>query len=273
MRPSRGWVGAVVILAMVACSRKPASLDVSPKKVKIYGLEKAQRMTVRVLDKKGQPIDGAPEWSSSNANVMAATEPGGRLVAKGSGKATVTASLGEIRSEVPVEVVDVEAIDLGTPAFTLIGPIGTTVPLTFVVKDSKSTVVALKPTFSSQDPKIASVSEDGVVTSVAPGKTTIIARIGDIQGGCEVDVVVRAIARLEIRPATALVRVGDSQHFTVIAYGPDGLAISEVAAAFKSSDPNVASVTAVGGRPGPEGGRRGDPRRAGGATRPRRRCS
>lgn len=245
MRPSRGWVGAVVILAMVACSKRPASLDVSPKKVKIYGLEKAQRMTVRVLDKKGQPLEGSPEWSSSDANVIV-TEPGGRLVAKSAGKATVTAALGEIRAEIPVEVVDVEAIDLGTPAFTLIGPLGTTVPLTWLVKDSKHKVVALKPTFTSQDPKVATVSEDGVVASVAPGKTTILARIGDIQGGCEVDVVVRAIARLEVRPATALVRVGDSQRFTAIAYGPDGLAISEVAAAFKSSDPNVATVDSTG---------------------------
>ncbi len=245
MRRSRGWVGAVVILAMVACARRPASLDISPKKVKIYGLEKAQRMTVRVLDKRGQPMDGGPQWSSSNANIVAAEE-GGRLVAKGAGKATVTATLGDIRADIPVEVVDVEAIDLTTPALSLIGPIGTSVPLSWVVKDSKKTVVALKPTFSSHDPKIASVSEDGVVTSVAPGKTTILARIGDIQGGCEVDVTVRAISRLELRPATALVRVGDSQHFQVTGYGPDGIAIPDVAAAFKSSDPSVASVDSAG---------------------------
>src|SRR4029453_19378700 len=113
--------------------------------------------------------------------------------------------------------------------------------LSWVVKDSKRTVVALRPSFSSHDPKIASVSEDGVGTSAPPGKTTILPPIGDIQGGCEVDVNVRAISRLEIRPATALVRVGDSQHFQVTAYGPDGIAIPDVAAAFKSSDPSGAA--------------------------------
>lgn len=245
MRPILRPVGALILLAAAACSRGPASIDVSPKKVKIYGLERAQRMTVRVLDKKGQPIEGNPEWASAD-NAIVTTEPGGRLLAKGPGKTTVTASLGEIKAQVPVEVVDVSAVEMATPALSLIGPIGTSVPLSYAVKDSRGGVLALKPSFSSHDPKIATVTEDGVVTSVAGGRTTIIAHIGDVQGGCEVDVLVHAIARLEIRPATALVRVGDSQHFQVTAYGPDGVAISEVAAAFKSSNPEVATVDSSG---------------------------
>jgi uncharacterized protein YjdB len=106
--------------------------------------------------------------------------------------------------------------------------------------------VDLKPSFSSHDPKIATVSDDGVVTSVAAGRTTIVARIGDVQGGADVDVNIHPITRLEIRPATALVHVGDSQHFQVIAYGPDGAPITEVAAAFKSSNPDVATVDSAG---------------------------
>jgi uncharacterized protein YjdB len=154
--------------------------------------------------------------------------------------------MGDLRADVPVEVVDVSDIEMASPAISLTGPLGTTVPLSWVVKDSKRAVLALKPSFSSSDAKIASVSENGVVTSVAPGKTTIVARIGDIQSACEIDVVVRAIARLEIRPATALVRVGDSQHFQAIAYGPDGIAIPEVAAGFQSSNPDVATVNSTG---------------------------
>jgi len=245
MRRIRGGVVALVLLAGIACSRGPASLDVSPKKVKIYGLEKAQRMTVRVLDKKGQPIDGNPEWTSANGNIVA-TEPGGRLVAKGAGKTTVTATLGQITAQVPVEVVDVQSIDMATPAFSLLGPVGTTVPLSFTVKDSKGKAVDLKPTFTSHDPKIATVTDSGAVTSVSAGKTTIVGRIGDVQGASEVDVVIHAIARLEIRPATALVHVGDSQHFQVTAYGPDGAPLTEIAAAFKSSNPEVATVDSAG---------------------------
>src|SRR5262249_23092017 len=159
-----------------------------------------------------------------NAAVVA-TEDGGRLVAKSAGKATATASLGNLQVQIPVEVVDVAAVDMATPSVSILRPPGTSVPLTYSVKDSKGQVGAPKPTFSSHDPKIVAVNDDGVVTSVAPGKSMIAARIGDVQGGCDVEVVVHAIARIEIRPATALVHVGDSQHFLVTAFGPDGIPI------------------------------------------------
>jgi len=205
MRPSRAWIGAVVAFSFVACSRGPASIDVSPKKVKIYGIDRAQRMTSRILDKKGQLLEGSPEWSSSNAEVVAA-EPGGRLVAKGAGRATVTAKYKEIQTQVAVEVVDISTIDLATPALSLIGPPGTSIPMSCSVKDSKGKMLDLKPTWISQNPAVATVSEEGLVTSIAAGKTTI----------------------------------------QVIAYGTDGIAIPEVAAAFKSSNPAVASVDSAG---------------------------
>jgi hypothetical protein len=245
MRPRRAWIGALATLATIACSRGPASIDLSPKKVKIYGIDHSQRMTARILDKKGQPLDGAPDWATSNASVVT-SEPGGRLVAKGAGRATVTATYHDVHAEVPVEVVDVSTIEMAAPALSLIGPAGTSIPMSYTVKDSKGKPVDFKPSWISQNPKVASVNAEGIVTSLSAGKTTIIARIGDIQGGCDVEVALHAIARLEIRPATALVHVGDSQHFQVIAYGPDGIAINDVSAAFKSSNPAVATVDASG---------------------------
>lgn len=247
MRPLRGWIGALalIVLSAPACSRGPATIDLSPKKVKIYGIDRAQRMTVRVLDKKGQLVEATPEWSTSNDKVVT-TEPGGRLVAKGAGKAMVTATLGQIQAQVTVEVEDVSAIEIATPSLTLIGPVGTSVPLPYVVKDSKGKALALKPTFISNEPKVATVAADGTVTSVAPGKSMVVAKIGDVQGATDVEVNIHPIARIEIRPATALVHVGDSQHFQVVAYGPDGVAISEVAAAFKTSNPDVATVDSAG---------------------------
>jgi len=245
MRSRRSAIWLAVALLPAACSRGPVSIDISPKKAKIYGLERSQRLSARLLDKKGQPVDGTPSWSSSNAGIVQA-EAGGRLVAKKAGKATVTATYEEITAQVPVEVVDVSAIEMSPPSLSLIGPPGTSVPITVAVKDSSQKVVDLKPTFSSANPKVATVSDDGVITSVAPGSTTIVAKIGDLQGGCDVAVMLRTIARLELRPATAIARVGDSQHFAVIAYGPDGIAIPDVAASFRSSNPAVATVDAAG---------------------------
>jgi alpha-L-fucosidase 2 len=235
-----------VLLVAAACSRKPATIDISPKKVVIHGLERGQRLTTRVLDKKGRPLEGrSPTWSSSDAGT-AAVDAGGRVVAKKAGKATITAQIDDVSAQIPVEVVDVSTIEFGSASLALVGPAGTSVPLVWKVLDSKQAKVDLAPTWSSADPKVATVSDAGVVTSVGPGATNVVARVGDVQGACEVRVSLQTISRLELRPATALVRIGDSQRFVVTAYGADGKAIPEVSAAFRSSDPAVASVEASG---------------------------
>jgi alpha-L-fucosidase 2 len=236
----------LVVLGAAACSRKPASIQVSPKKITIYGIDRAQRINARILDKKGQPLEsGAPGYMSSDPTT-AEVDAGGRVVAKKAGKATVTASFEGVSTQIPVEVVDVGAIEFPTPTLSLIGPAGTSIPLNWRVLDSKQAKIDLTPTWSSGDPKVVTVSDEGVVTSVGPGKTNVVARIGDVQGVSEIHVTVRDIARVELRPATALVRVGDSQHFVVTAYGADGVAINDAAASFSSSDPAVASVDTSG---------------------------
>ncbi len=185
---------------------------------------------------------------------VVSAEPGGRLVAKKAGKAMVTATYESISAQVPVEVIDVATIEMSPPSLSLVGPAGTSIPLSCAVKDSQQRRVDLKPAWSSSDPKVATVSDEGVVTSVGPGKTTILTKVGDVQGGCEVAVSLRPIARIEIRPATALVRVGDSQHFAVIAYGPDGQPIEDIAVVFTSSNPAVATVDGGGVASGKKAG-------------------
>ena len=246
MRSRRILALLAVLLAAAACGRKPATIDISPKSVKIYGLERSARLTARVLDRKGEPIElSSPNWSSSNPDVVTA-EAGGRLVAKKAGTAQVTATFEEISAQVPVEIVDVSTIEMAAPSVSLTGPAGTSASLAWAVLDSKRNRVDMKPEWTSSDPKIATVSEQGVVTSVAAGTTAIVARIGDVQGACDVIVSLREIGRVRIHPETALVRIGDSQRFDVTAFGPDGAAIPEVAATFTSSNPSVATVDASG---------------------------
>lgn len=239
-------------IAASACSRKPGSIEISPKKVKIYGLDHGQRLTARILDRKGQALEGAPTFSASNDVVVA--ESGGRVVAKKAGKSIVTAAFGGVSAQVPVEVVDVASIEIAPPALSLTGPAGTSLPISYVVKDSHQKVLDLKPAWTSSNPKAATISEDGVVTSVAAGTTMIVGKIGDIQGGSDVTVAVRPIDRLELRPATALARVGETQRFEVRAFGPDGQPISDVAAVFKSSDPAVATIDGAGVATGKKAG-------------------
>lgn len=237
-------LGLVAILA--ACSRKPASIQVSPTKVELYGLERGQRLTARIVDSKGAPFDTVkPTWASSDSAV-ATVDEGGRVVSKGEGKATITVTVEGLSAQSAVEVVDVATIDVVPARATLIGPPGTSFSISAAVKSSKDTILSLRPTLSSSDEKVVRVSENGVVTSVQTGSATVTARVGELQGASEISVLVRDIARLEVRPATALVRVGDSQRFQVVAYDPSGGRLEDAIARFHTSNPAVATIDASG---------------------------
>ena len=239
-------LGAVCALTL-ACGQKPASIQVSPTKVKIYGLERPLRLVARVLDRKGQPVTDAraPNWSSSRPDVVE-VDASGRLLSKKEGKAMVTASLEKLSTQVSVEVLDVKVIEVTPLAARLVGPPGTALPLQAVVKNSRNESVSIPVTWSSSDDRIATVSPDGLVTSAGAGKATIIAKVGDIQTAAEVSVDPRMVSKIVLLPATALVRVGDSQHYQVTVYGPDGKEIEGASARFASSNPAVASVDAAG---------------------------
>jgi uncharacterized protein YjdB len=239
-------LGAVCALAL-ACGQKPASIQVSPNKIKIYGLERPHRLVAQVLDKKGQPMTeaGTVGWSSSRHDV-AEVDAGGRVLSKKEGQAIVTAALGSLSTQVGVEVVDVKAVEVTPLTTRLVGPPGTSLPLQAVVKNSRDEFIAVPVTWSSSADAVATVSPDGVVTSVGAGRATILAKVGDLQTAVEIAVDTRTVSRLLLLPATALVRVGDSQHYRVEIYGADGREIEEASARFTSSDDSVAPVDAAG---------------------------
>ena len=244
-----GPLRAVLCLLLAgasACARKPASIQVSPRKVLLYGIERSQRLTAQLRDSKGQPIEVGPvTWTSSKSDV-AAVDESGRVVAKGEGKAKVTATLGAISTDVPVEVVDAASIEIVPGGAVLVGPVGTTLSLAGTVKSSKNQPVPLHPTWKSSDQKVVEVAPDGTLTSVGNGTATVTAQLGDLQGAAEIKVMVRDVARLEVRPATALVRVGDSQKFEIVAFGPDGVRLESAIARFHSSNPAVATIDGAG---------------------------
>ncbi len=248
----RATVLAVSLLSIVslfgsaACSRRAARIDVTPKKLKIYGLDRPQRLTARLLDSKERPLElGTANWESAGPDV-ATVDSGGLVTPKSQGKTTVTARYDKVSTQIPVEVVDIKSVEVSPANPRLVGPVGTQIPLDAVVKDSKDKLIGLVPVWTSQTPSVATISPAGIVTSVGKGTTMIIAKVGDVQGACEVAVDTRDIARLELRPLTALVRVGDHQQFAVLAYGADGVPIEGIAAVFLSTDPAVAKVDASG---------------------------
>jgi len=242
--------GILFVMLAAACKTRPAVIEVSPRNVKIYGLKRNQRLTAQLLDKKGLPVSaGAIQWASSKSDVVT-VDNSGKLQSVKEGRSAVTATFEKLSAQVPVEVVDVKSIEIAPASAHLVGPVGTTIALTAVVTNSENKPVTRPITWTSSKPAVARIAGAGEVTSVAPGTTTITGRVGDVDGVSEVVVTVGEIVRLEIHPTTALVRVGDSQRFEIVAYAPDGKAYASCSAVFQSSDPAVATVNGGGSASG-----------------------
>jgi hypothetical protein len=235
-------------LLAVGCGRKPASLDIAPRKVIIYGVGRGKDLTVHVLDKKGTALAEAPPvaYSASPAGIVEVSSSG-HVSGKKAGRATLSVSAAGLSASVPAEVRELAYIDIIPATLRLVGPRGTQSRLEIAGKTADGNPTAAGTVaWVSKNSAIASVSPDGVVTSVQAGKTTVTAKLADLFTESDVEVQIRNISRLEIRPETAIVKVGESEKFSVLAYDETGLLIADAAAQFSTPNAGLVKISGDG---------------------------
>jgi uncharacterized protein YjdB len=241
------WRSLAAVLAAtfaLGCGSKPAEIRITPAKLTFYGPGHTQNFKYDVVDKKGRPMPGIlANWTCDKPKV-ATVDSNGLVRSLSPGRATVTATYQGASGSASVEVVDVVSLTVSPNRMTLVGQPGTTMALTSEIKDSKGNIVTLKPKWMSGDAKIASVDGNGVVTSVAEGRTTIIASLGnDVSSASDVRVLHREISTFEISPLTLILKVGETQRVNATVKDASGLSVEDAALAWSSSDPKTASVS------------------------------
>jgi hypothetical protein len=85
---------------------------------------------------------------------------------------------------------------------------------------------------------VATVSDAGVLTALAPGRATITASAGSASRALAIDVVANTIARMELRPATSVARTGDVVTFALDARDANGRAIAGLLPTYSMSPGN-----------------------------------
>lgn len=251
-RHTRLLSGAALLLApllLASCGPKASEIRLKEKKLTVYGLDRSVSVGGDVVDAKGEIVPGfMVAWESSDPKVATVDPQTGSVKTVAAGKATLTARLGKppLEAHVLLEVVDVASVNVSPQRMTLAGPAGTTFPLVLEAKASTGALVPMAAEWTSSDPKVATVDASGVVASVAEGKTTVKASIGDVSGATDVVVVFRAIETLEATPLNIPLKVGEALDVTLVARDALGAAIPDAAATWTSSDPTVATCT--GGR-------------------------
>ena len=183
-------VGQATIKA--TCGNKEASCVVNVLPIVVeeisfnktsVSLKVGETVTLTATVKPDNATDKTVTWSTSDASV--ATVNDGVVTAKKVGTATITAKAGDKSAtcEITVVATPVTAVTLNKTSVSL--KAGETVTLTATVKPDDATDKTV--TWGSSDESVAKV-ENGIVTAIGKGLSTITAKAGDMSATCLVTV-------------------------------------------------------------------------------------
>ena len=115
-------------------------------------------------------------------------------------------------------------------------------------KDKDGNVVSNAPAASWQSsaPAVATVTEDGTVTAVAPGTAQIQATVGKVAGTATVTVQKPPVTALTVAPGTASLARGQTAQFTARTFLESGGEVTDRTIAWTSTNPAAATVAATG---------------------------
>lgn len=162
----------------------PAAATVSPNGT--------QQLTATARDAHHVQVrDASFEWSSDAIDV-ATVDANGKVTGKAVGTATISATANGVTGTATI------AVQLPTPASVTFStnaphqvPVGFMKPAFPTVLDASGHAITPTPpvTWSSSDPGIATIDENGYITGVSPGTTFITVRLGELSKTLSFDVI------------------------------------------------------------------------------------
>ena len=177
-------------------------------------------------------------WSSSDEDVVIVDEDG-NIEAVGIGTATITASVDDFSDSVDITVnAPLTSITLDKQETTI--KKGDTVDLK-VIYNPEDTTDSKDVTWTSSDNTVASVDEDGTVTALKDGTTTITAKVGDLTADCIVNVREVPLEGIDLNQNAITLNKGEKSEPLVVSYNPDDTT-DDKTVTWSSSDDDVATV-------------------------------
>ena len=212
--------------------------------VNLLTLEKGSFAILTATVSPDDAMDKTVQWSSENSSV-ATVDQEGKVTAVGEGKTKITASAGGLSASCTIVcvIIPVSAIVLDKTSLSLEKGSSETLKATVSPKDATDKTVK----WSSDNPSVATVDQNGTVTAVNSGNATITASAGDFSAACEVTVTI-PVTSVTLDPTDLNLKLGETA-ILVAAVLPEDATDKNVI--WYSSDPAVVSVdegsiTAVG---------------------------
>lgn len=181
---------------------------------------------------------------------LASIDSTGLVTASRVGSGTIKATYNSQIREVPITVTDAQLKTI------VITPTGTTIPKglsrTFsadgIYTDNTRKNLDDQVTWSTSQPVVAQIAQNGVCLGRNTGTTKVEATLGSISGSVDTEVTAAVISRLNLIPDTNL-PLGLTQQLTAIAIFSDGSSIDVTdQGSYSSSDSSIVSVTTLAPR-------------------------
>ena len=224
------------VFGVVAAPPVVGSVTVSPKTALFEEGDQVQ-LTAVAKDGAGNSLNVTVGWTSSNPAV--ATVANGMVRGHTAGAATITATAGAFSdvAEVTVhpKVVYIEILPFPTPLV-----IGTSRQLVARAEGPNEEPVVPAWVWSSSNPAVATVDQNGMVQAVGLGEVDITLTFKAVSGTVEF-LVVGPVASVTMNRHSAKFEQGDTELFAAEARDAAGALLSEPID-WTSSDPSVATV-------------------------------
>jgi uncharacterized protein YjdB len=234
--------GELTATASVLVHPEPAALVVQPAAITFDAIGLSQALAVSVCDSRGNIISRPWTCYSDETEVVGATQEG-VVTSVGEGRAHVHVVCGGLDSIVAVEVQRAAMALIISPPRIHARALGVRTQLHLEANDAAGSPVPVTAVaWSSSNPRVVSVDETGVATSVGPGHARIRAWIATT-AQAEIEVTVaQDVASLRVTPPHVLLTfVGARAAIQVAAEDPNGAAVT-VPAEFRASDTTVFTV-------------------------------
>lgn len=231
--------------APLKVEQRAISLTIDPTRASFTALGETQRFTVSAKDANGNDVAGVPfAWSSSNTAV-ATVDANGTVTARGNGTATLRVQSGDAVATAEIRVEQQPARLRVTPTQLSFSFIGETAQVSASVVDARDNVIDMPVRFFiAQNPAVATVEENGVVTAANNGHAVVIAEAGRLRAGVGVTVQQRVT---QIITNVSEVSVAGGATFQATARAVDaGESPVNVPITWSSANPAVAAVSSTG---------------------------
>lgn len=196
-------------------------------------------LTATYSDGTTEDVTAKADWSVQSAKV--AEVSGGLVTAFERGKTTLVAKYGSKTLSIPLEVDYAAKLTLGKKELLLKSGLTEQLTLTATFSDGTTQDVSGEAEWSARSYKIADVSDTGLVSAVAYGKTSVTAKFGgrSVSVAVEVD----SLKYLKSNVKTIEMSVGQKKNIVLTATYKDGT-VGDVTerAEWKSSRENSADI-------------------------------